>query len=154
MSEFLSLPCDYRVCSVRTALPPFANELEAWMPPETRCVRALCPKRGAMARVWLGQEGHLIPLGGQSFAFNTHIVYYILCQIKRIFLLYPQLHRRRHSRDMCEGALAARHNHSLHTSTCSTMVQGIVALLHRLRRHTQSGGGSVYRARARRLQWR
>ena len=45
------------MCSVRAALPPFVNEFEAWMPPETRCVRALCPERGAMARVWLGQEG-------------------------------------------------------------------------------------------------
>ena len=42
---------------MRIALPPFVNEFEAWMPPETRCVRALCPKRGAMARVWLGREG-------------------------------------------------------------------------------------------------
>ncbi len=42
---------------MRTALPPFVNQFEAWMPPETRCVGALCPKRGAMAGVWLGWEG-------------------------------------------------------------------------------------------------
>ena len=67
--------CFCRVCSVCAALPPFVNEFEAWMPPETRCVRALCPKRSAIARVWLEQEGDLIPLGGQSFTQNLlHLV--------------------------------------------------------------------------------
>ena len=39
------------------ALPPFVNGFDVCMPPETRCVRALCLKRVAMAIVWLGQEG-------------------------------------------------------------------------------------------------
>jgi hypothetical protein len=56
------------VCSVRAALPPFVNEFEAWMPPVTRCVRALCPKHGAMARDWLGQEG------GEGLGRGSHNV--------------------------------------------------------------------------------
>ncbi len=51
---FLFLSC---VCSVRSALQPFVNKFEAWMLPEARCVHAICCNRGAMARVWLGQEG-------------------------------------------------------------------------------------------------
>jgi hypothetical protein len=41
---------------VRTALKPLVNEFEVWMPPETRCVRALCAKRSVMAIFWPGLE--------------------------------------------------------------------------------------------------
>ncbi len=71
---------------MRAALLPFVNEFEAWMPSETRCVRALCAKRCAMARVWVGQEGGR----GRAGAATTRAR--VMCGFSKMMMFIESYH--------------------------------------------------------------
>ena len=63
---------------MRTALPPFVNECEAWMLPETRCVRCDCK-----SFAWAG--------GGEGVGKSSHnarVLIFVLVVLANVLSFY------------------------------------------------------------------